>query len=65
MADASKITRATLFSDDEPRLLVEMGETFLRVFGDGTDADAEMLDAIRDEHRLHFLVFRVPKPKST
>ncbi|SPE36124.1 hypothetical protein SBA6_510015 [Candidatus Sulfopaludibacter sp. SbA6] len=42
-----------------------MGETFLRVFGDGTDADAEMLDAIRDEHRLHFLVFRVPKPKST
>lgn len=58
-ADASKITRATLFTD-EPRLLVEMGDSFTRVFGDGAEADAEMLDTLRDEHGLHFLVFRVP-----
>lgn len=64
-ADASKITRATLFPVDDPRLLVEMGDSVIRVFGDGSEADADMLDAVRDEHHLNFLVFRHPIPKTS
>lgn len=61
-ADALKITRATLLTND-PRLLVEMGDSFIKVFGDGAEADASMLDAIRDEQNLRFLVFRSLEPR--
>jgi hypothetical protein len=58
--NASLITRVTLFSDD-PRLLVEMKDSVVRVFGEGTEADAAMLNTVRDEHHLHYLVFESRK----
>lgn len=62
-ADASTITRATLFTV-EPRLLVEMQDSSIRVFGNGVGADADMLDEARDKGGFGFLVFRVPTQKS-
>lgn len=63
--DATLITRATLFEQGEPRLLVELkNDSVIRVFGPGVQADADMLDTIRDERRLNFLVFRVPVKNS-
>jgi hypothetical protein len=55
--DASRIAKATLFSVSE-RLLVEIrGGDPVKISGPAVFADAEMLNNVRDEGKLPFLVF--------
>lgn len=60
MIDAGRIIKVALWHNPT-RLQIELdneNEPPIGVYGEGAETDAENLDTLRDEHQLHFLVFR-------
>ena len=62
IVESSRITRVTVFTGDDPRILIELNNGDpVRVFGPGVEADAALLDDVRDREKLRYLVHGSPK----